>query len=128
MKDFRKLTINPNVSISDAMKYLNIAPLKCLIVIDDGKKLIGTLTDGDIRRAILSGAVFSEPIEKYFCKKPTVLIEDTFTTEEAIDLLKNKKLELIPIVNEENILVEHISIEDSTLEHESSKNILMKYL
>ena len=124
MKDYRKLTINPNVSISDAMKYLNTAPLKCLIVIDDGKKLIGTLTDGDIRRAILGGAVFSEPIEKYLCKEPTVLIEDAFTTEEAIGLLKNKKLELIPILNKENILVELISIEDSALEHESSKNIL----
>ena len=44
-----------NKKIIDAIKVLNNVKLKTLIVIDKNRKLIGTLTDGDIRRAMLKG-------------------------------------------------------------------------
>ena len=39
---------------------------KCLIVVNYKNKLLGTITDGDIRRAIIKGAKFSSAIENYY--------------------------------------------------------------
>ena len=59
MKD---ITVNPNITIRQAMKVLDKTSEKCLLVVDENKKLLGTLTDGDLRRGILSGMNFSENI------------------------------------------------------------------
>ena len=72
MKD---LTISPEVTIHQAMKVLNKTAKKCLFVIDENKKLLGTLTDGDLRRSILKGEDFSNTIALSYFQTPTVLFE-----------------------------------------------------
>ena len=51
------------ISILEAFKVLDETAEKCLLIIDKNKKLLGTITDGDLRRAILNGKKFSEPIK-----------------------------------------------------------------
>ena len=45
--------LEQSISIQRAIKYLNKQKHKCLIFVDNKKKLIGTLTHGDIRRSLL---------------------------------------------------------------------------
>ena len=52
MKD---LTISSKKTIRHAMKFLSKTAEQCLFVIDKNGKLLGTITDGDIRRGILEG-------------------------------------------------------------------------
>ena len=59
MKD---ITVKPDITIRQAMKALDKTAEKCLLVVDEDKKLLGTLSDGDLRRSILSGTNFSEDI------------------------------------------------------------------
>ena len=56
---------NENLSVAKALKKLEIAKHKCLILVDKKKKFVGTLTDGDLRRAILKGAKFNDKIKKF---------------------------------------------------------------
>ena len=49
------MEINKKQSLKDALKKMSIEGKKCLIVIDDKKKFLGTLSDGDIRKALLKG-------------------------------------------------------------------------
>ena len=51
-------------SIKDCIKLLNKLELKILFILDENTKLVGTLTDGDIRRAILNGNELSDSILK----------------------------------------------------------------
>ena len=48
-----KLNIPPDISIKTAMKKLSSTSEKCLIVVNKKKQLLGTLTDGDLRRALI---------------------------------------------------------------------------
>ena len=59
---------------------------------DENKKLLGSLTDGDLRRSILSGIKFSEDISSSFNTKPTILFKNKFSHEEAKQFLRDKKL------------------------------------
>ena len=62
----KNITVPPDTTIIQAMKILNKTAEKCLLVVDDNKKLLGTLTDGDLRRSILAGVKFSENISNSF--------------------------------------------------------------
>ena len=62
--------ISSNISISQSMKKLSETGQRCLVIVDIKKKLLGTLTDGDIRRNILSGYELSDSIKKIYNKKP----------------------------------------------------------
>ena len=106
MKD---ITVSPNITIRQAMKTLDKTAEKCLLVVGANKKLLGTLTDGDLRRGILDGMKFSENILECYYKNPTTLTYGNFIQEEANQLFCTKKLDLIPIVDEERRVVDYIT-------------------
>lgn len=55
MNDLLNLLISPTTSIRDAMVCINANARGIVLVVDDGTHLLGTITDGDIRRAVLAG-------------------------------------------------------------------------
>ena len=121
MKD---IIIKQNITIRQAMKILNSAGTKCLLVVDDQKKLLGTLTDGDLRRSILAGGKFSVNISDCFSKNPTVLKKGTFTKDEAFQLLSDRKLDLIPIVDQNNLIVDYITWSSVSVDSQSQKSVM----
>lgn len=112
MKD---ITINPKASIKEALKKLDICAEKVLFVIDEKKHLIGALTDGDIRRFILSNGNLDDTIVNVFNHKPLTLIENEYKKDEVVQLLRDTKVEVLPIISSENLLVDYITW-DSLLE------------
>jgi dTDP-glucose pyrophosphorylase len=106
MKD---LTVKLEITIREAMKALDNTAEKCLLVIDDNKKLLGTLTDGDLRRGILRGVKFSEDISNSYKNNPIVFVQNQYTSDEAKRILRDKKIDLIPIVDEEYKVVDYIT-------------------
>ena len=70
-------------------------------MVDNDNKLLGTITDGDIRRAIIKGAKFSTPLKKYYYKKPFFIKNKLIPTK--LKLIKRnleiKDLDLIPIID-----------------------------
>ena len=107
MKD---ITIQPDITIRQAMKALDKTAEKCLLVVDENKKLLGTLTDGDLRRSILAGEKFSVDISGSYNTKPTILIQNKYSTEEAKRLLRDLKLDLIPLVDENYLVVDYVTL------------------
>ena len=77
MKD---ITVQPSISILQAMTALEKTSEKCLLVAGENNKLVGTLTDADLRRSILNGSKFSENISTSYNAGPTVLIQDEYDT------------------------------------------------
>ena len=106
MKD---ITIQTDITIRQSMKLLDKTAEKCLLVVDKNRKLLGTVTDGDLRRSILAGAQFSEDISECYHKRPVTLVEGHFNTEEAKQLLRGKKLDLIPVIDDEGTLIEYLT-------------------
>jgi dTDP-glucose pyrophosphorylase len=102
----KNLTIQSDGSIKDSLKKLSMTGEKCLIVTDKDSKLLGTLSDGDLRKAILSGAVLSDTIEGIYQLKPTVLIDGNYKIDNARELFIKYRFDLIPIVNQNSVVVD----------------------
>ena len=106
MKD---ITVKLDITIRQAMKVLEKTAEKCLLVVDENNKLLGTLTDGGLRRSILDRVKFSEQISASYNSEPTVLIKEKYTTKEVKQFLRDLKLDLIPVVDENHLVVEYVT-------------------
>ncbi len=110
----KKLKVESTISIKKAMQLLNETAEKCLIVVNKQDKLLGTITDGDIRRTILSGANFSIDISSSYNKKPYYVLEGDYSEQFVKNILTEKKVDLIPVVNNNNIVINCIQLSDLT--------------
>ena len=72
----KKFLIKPSAKIKAALSQLSKSGERCLVVIDDQKKLLGTLSDGDVRKSILKGSSLNSKIEKIYQKKPIFVIKN----------------------------------------------------
>ena len=105
MKD---LTVQLNVTIRQAMKTLNKTAEKCLLVVDEDQKLLGTLSDGDIRKALLKGFVIGNLINEIYNVNPTKLSDGNYSIKDAKAIFLNNKFDLIPIVNQDGKVVDSL--------------------
>ena len=64
------LFISPKRTIREALSQISKTGQKCLIVVDNKDKLLGTLSDGDARKAILRGSKLDSLIDNVFFKNP----------------------------------------------------------
>jgi len=101
MKD---ITVQPDITIRRAMKKLSQSGKRCLVVINEENRLLGTLSDGDLRKAILKGVGVGDSIHDIYQPQPTVLIEGKYGLLEANKLFTQYKFDLIPIVDEKGTL------------------------
>ena len=66
----KKIIINKQASINSALRKLKYSGTKCLVVLDNNNKLIGTLSDGDLRKKILHSGNTKGNIRHLYNKKP----------------------------------------------------------
>lgn len=109
----------PNTTIKQAMKQLNDAGMKILFVVNKDEKLIGTLTDGDIRRGIIKGYGFNEQIDKlmqkeFFSVSPSVKNKKEYAKKVMIE----NKIEQIPILDTKDTIVDIVMWTDILEEKE----------
>ncbi len=100
------LLISETAPIKEALKQLDKCSEKVLLVVDKKYKLLGTITDGDIRRYLLEGNGLDNDIKEVYYHNPTVIRKAQFTTAQAKKILIKKKIDLIPIVDDGNKVVD----------------------
>lgn len=94
--DISKVLINKEISIRDAIEKLDKSAKRIALVVED-TKLIGVVTDGDIRRWILKNGDISSKVELIMNHSPVVLTLDNI--HHANEIMMSKHIEAIPIVN-----------------------------
>ena len=102
MIEYEKYIVNQNKDILEALKILNNLTHKVLFISDDEGKLCGTITDGDLRRWIINKD------KKGICKSlmnPNCISANSDNLEGMILKAKKKGVSLIPLVNDDNIII-----------------------
>lgn len=89
--------IDPDCTVRDALAVIDKEALRGAIVVDENKKLLGLVSDGDIRRGLLSGISLDDSVDKVMNSQPTVATTGT-CKEQLIELMESKEILSIPIV------------------------------
>ena len=125
MKHIEKIIILPTATIKEAMQKIDEGAIKIALVADENLKLLGTISDGDIRRAILSEFSLDKSIQNIYNKSPVKAYVDT-PKDELRKLTKQYNILRIPIVDENNRLLSMELVEEfSDSDTKPNKVILM---
>lgn len=91
--------IATSCSVREALVIIDKEALRGAIVVDENRKLLGVVSDGDIRRGLLAGISLDEPVHQVMNTKPTVATAD-FSKEQLVDLMESKSILSVPIVKD----------------------------
>ena len=125
MTNIEKIKLSPYATIKQALKTISKGAIKIAVVVDKKNKLLGTLTDGDIRRGFLKGLNINSSIKSIIFKKPTV-VRKNYSKEKLIKIALSKKIYQIPIVDKNGKLKGvHILDEIIQPKNKSNKVVIM---
>jgi len=97
--------------IRQVLATLNdLVPDSIAFLVDDKDRLIGSVTDGDMRRGFINGLDFNTPIEKFIQSNPYRLKANELTPQNY-KRLKALRIKIVPIVNEHNEIIDIINID-----------------
>jgi CBS-domain-containing membrane protein len=104
MDKYKSILVNPQTTISKTLEIIDHSALQIALVVDEASRLVGTVTDGDVRRGLLKGVSLQEPIEAIMNRSPTVCSSDQ-SRKEILAQMKSLKLRHIPIVDSQRRVV-----------------------
>ena len=90
--------VSPDTALKDVIYEISSKKLGATLVLEEGK-LVGIITDGDLRRAFERGVDFSTRAEEIMTKSPKTIREDVFA-EKAIEVMERHKITVLPVINE----------------------------
>lgn len=108
LPSIEELIVIETTPLNEVLRIIDTAAQGICFVIDGNKKLVGTITDGDIRRALINGQQLSEPAK-------TVMFTDFIslpvgTAQSEINKILSTKIRHIPLVDENNTPVDYACI------------------
>ena len=99
--------INITTTIRSALKRLDELSGKTLFIIDDQNKMVGTVTDGDIRRGLLKNNQLESTVETIMSGSFKYIEQHTFSIEHLNDL-RNSNIQHVPLLSKEGKIIDVI--------------------
>lgn len=107
----KKYIISKSATIKDSLVALNqiSSDTQSLLVVNEDEKLVGTLTDGDIRRGLISGAELSDEVSTIMHKNFRYILLSDFDVAQ-LKAFRDNNILFIPIIDEDKRIVEVINL------------------
>jgi len=104
MMNYQQSLIAPHNTITQAVEAINLGGIRLALVVNDEQHLVGLITDGDIRRALLAHKDFSSPVAHVMNNNPLVVQEGT-STAEMLAIMREHSILHLPIVDADGKLI-----------------------
>lgn len=104
MMSLEKVLIAPDATILDAIRQLDANGLQIVLVAAADRLLLGTITDGDIRRGFLRGVTLDAPVTAVMNGAPWTITREEIG-EAAITLMRRMAIRQVPVVDAEDRVV-----------------------
>lgn len=111
MKSWRKALVNGEVTLEQAIKVLDSAALRIAVVVDANDKLLGTLTDGDVRRALLKHLPLETPVSRVMNTQPKIA-EQFWTESRKLAVMEQYDLLQLPLVDSDRRVMGMANLQD----------------
>ena len=108
--DCEKLICTENSTIKDVMSCIDSNAKGTAFIVDENKKLVGIVTDGDIRRALLNGAGLKEIIKTYM--NNSFIYASDFVDAQRIFQKYEWKIKIIPLLDKQMHVMNYAECKD----------------
>ena len=104
VEDIASICIGPTGTIRQALEVLETTHKEIALVVDGDRRLLGSITDGDVRRATLAGYAVQQPVEKIMNSNP-VVGSPQMLRREMLQLMNFRSVEQLPLVGDTGVVV-----------------------
>jgi dTDP-glucose pyrophosphorylase len=109
MRSYRDHLLLETSTIKEALSKLDIlAKDAILFIVDESNKLIGSLTDGDVRRGLLKGITINDAVISIIQTDPKFIRKGEFNMDKIIEY-REKNYRILPVIEKDNIVVNVIN-------------------
>lgn len=98
MTSWKDVLVSPTTTIRETIEKIDVGAIQIALVIDADGRLLGTVTDGDVRRGLLKGIALNESVACIMNSRPTTATLEQHR-ESLLPIMKQKKLHQIPILD-----------------------------
>lgn len=123
MNTWRNLLVSPTATIKETVQAIDRGALQIALVVDEQRRLLGTVTDGDIRRGILAGHALDHAISGLMNTHP-LCVGPNDDRSDILSLMKQRRIHQIPVVDQ-NYIVTGIETIDELLLPARRDNIIV---
>lgn len=111
MRTWKNCCVSKDMPLLEVLRIIDTVALQLALVVSEDNRLLGTVTDGDVRRALLNGQSLSARAEDVMNRKPVVAKVDQEKMYVA-NLMRKKNLRHIPVLNDKDELVNLYTLEN----------------
>lgn len=104
-RDLSQLVVSPQGTLLEAMRVIDAGGIEVAFVCEPHGKIIGTLTDGDVRRAILRGVALDVPAVGLAMQPHFVAVGPETSRAEVLDMMRARGISQVPVVDAAGALV-----------------------
>lgn len=123
VENWRKTLLPLSSTLQEAIRNLNASSLQIALVVEPGDSLVGTLTDGDIRRGLLRDMSLDSPIET-LVRREALVAPPQWSRKTVLQLMQANKIHHLPIVDEKRNVV-GLHLLDELLEPVQRANLML---
>jgi dTDP-glucose pyrophosphorylase len=94
----KQIIVRPETSIEDTLKVIEAGGLRIALVIGEDGRLLGTLSDGDVRRALIARMPLSAPVSEVMNRNPRVAHE-SLSRDSVLHMMEEHDVLVVPVVD-----------------------------
>jgi dTDP-glucose pyrophosphorylase len=119
-----QILLAPEATLREAIERIDAGAIEIALVVDGERRLLGTITDGDVRRALLAGTALDDPIAAIVHRDPIAADADADATV-LLRLMTKRSVDQIPLIANDRVIDiaflrdllaatgEHVAVADS---------------
>jgi dTDP-glucose pyrophosphorylase len=105
------IVVSKKDTILKALELLDLYALRIVLVVDENNHLLGSVTDGDIRRGLLKGQGLHSSIELIMHTRPYSIEEGVLTNRQIFEIMREKRYLALPVIKN-GVLTNIITLDD----------------
>lgn len=110
-KQWRQAVISVQTPISEALKVIDDVSLQICLVVDEEDRLVGAVTDGDVRRGLLRSIPLSAAVTQIMSKSP-VVGQESDSRHALLEIMTSRGVRHMPIVDESGRIIDLVLRDD----------------
>ena len=124
MLEMNQVLVTPNTSALEAMEAIDRAGTQIALIVDEHQRLLGTLTDGDIRRGLLHGASLEKPVEQLM-NRQFRFVRSSDDQEVVLQMMRRELLRHIPVLDEQGRVERLVFLQDLLNPHQLTNSVVI---
>lgn len=104
MNKLDSILLPQNALVRDALKHIDAGSSQLAIIVDQDRRVLGVVTDGDVRRGLLSGITLEDPVDRIMNRNPKIA-RARASDDEIQALMRREVIHQVPILDEDGRIV-----------------------